>query len=218
MRRIALIVVVLLAVLVLGVGQLVLPGIAAHQLRDRLSQYGTVGAVHVHAFPAIKLLWHHADRVDIALASYHSDSGRAGSFLGSSGQVGTLNVTVASVQIGLLRLRAATLTKRGQNLSASAKVSESDLTSAVPFLQDVRPVASGRGALTFQGTVGAFGLGVTADATVAVQDGALVVTPDLPLGGLAPITLFSNPQVTVQSVSASQLLGGFSVSAHGRLS
>ena len=44
-------------VVVLIVAQLVLPGIAAQRIRDRLSRSGTVLGVQVDAFPAIKLLW-----------------------------------------------------------------------------------------------------------------------------------------------------------------
>src|SRR5207248_45620 len=61
-RRIIAIATVGVIVLLLVVAQLVLPGIAEQRLRDRLSRNGTVIQVHVSAFPAIELLWHHADR------------------------------------------------------------------------------------------------------------------------------------------------------------
>jgi hypothetical protein len=71
--------------------------------------------------------------------------------------------------------------------------------------------------LTLRGTATVFGLTATADATVRPQNGALIVTPDLPFGGLATITLFSNPHIAVESVAASPLPGGFALTAHGRL-
>jgi hypothetical protein len=209
--------VVLVVVVLLVVAQLVLPGIAAHQIRSRLTPYGSVRSVDVHAFPAIKLLWHHADRVDVALASYRSGSGEVGSQLGDAGSVGTLNLSAATVDIGLLRLRNASLTKRGSSLRAAASVSESDVRAAVPFLQDVTPVASSGGALTLRGTVSALGFGITADATVGVSGGTLVVTPDVPLGGLGTVTLFSDPHVAVDAVGASTTAGGFRVMADGEL-
>src|SRR5579875_3777946 len=170
MRRPVVVVAALVAViiLVLGVAQLVLPGLAARRVRDQLAPYGTVQSVHVHAFPAVELLWHHADRVDVALSSYDSSSGQAGSLLGQAGDVGTLNVTVDTVQVGLLRLRDAVLSKRGRQLLAEARVTEADLRAAVPFLSGVSPVASSGGQLVLQGTASLLGVSVSAEASVAV--------------------------------------------------
>jgi hypothetical protein len=89
---------------------------------------------------------------------------------------------------------------------------------AIPFLDAVQPVASGNGALTLRGTASLLGLTASVDATVAAHDGALVVAPDVPLGGLATVTVFSDPGVRVEGVSAASAPGGFSVSARARLS
>ena len=69
--------------LVLVVAQLVLPGVAEQELRDQLSQSGTVLEVKVSAFPAVKLLWHHADSVVVRMARYRSGSGPLGDRLGA---------------------------------------------------------------------------------------------------------------------------------------
>jgi hypothetical protein len=61
MRRLLGLGVPLLVGLVVIVGQLVLPGIAAQRLRDQLARNGQVLSANVHAFPAIELLWHHAE-------------------------------------------------------------------------------------------------------------------------------------------------------------
>jgi hypothetical protein len=216
-RRIAAIVVLIAVLLVLGVAQLVLPGIAAQRIRTRLSAYGSVRSVRVHAFPAVELLWHHADRIDIALASYRSGSGQVGSLLHQLTGVDALNVSADQLDIGLLRLRDAALQKRGSALSAGAVVSEADLRAAVPFLDGVVPVASTSGTLTLQGSATVFGLTASAQATVGVQAGALVVSPDVPFGGLATVTLFSDPHVDVEGVAATAAPSGFSVSARGVL-
>ena len=72
----------LAAVLVLfGLAQLILPGIAEQRLRDQLGPHGTVLRVEVHAFPAIELLWHQADRVVIRMASYRSSGAELSSSL-----------------------------------------------------------------------------------------------------------------------------------------
>jgi hypothetical protein len=72
MRRLGALGVAGLVVVLLVVGQLVLPGIAAQRLRDRLGRSGRVLEVQVSAFPALKLLWHHADSVVVRMASYRA--------------------------------------------------------------------------------------------------------------------------------------------------
>jgi hypothetical protein len=216
-RRIALIATAGVVIVVLGVGQLVLPGIAAQNLRDRLGHSGEVLKVQVEAFPAIELLWHHADRVVVRMRRYRSSPGHLGSLLAEGRDVGSLDASTAELDAGLLTLRDATLQKRGDELRGGARVSEADLRAALPILDSVQPVASSSGQLTVRGTATLFGVTATVDATVSAQNGQLIVQPDVPLGGLATITVFSNPHVEVRDVGASAAPGGFSVSARGRL-
>jgi hypothetical protein len=200
-------------VLVLVVAQLVLPGIASHRLRDRLARNGQVESVAVHAFPAIELVWHQADRVVIRLGHYTTPVRSLGQSLGQSGDVGSLDASAQELDAGLLRLHDARLVKRGDRLSASATVTEADLRAALPVLQSVVPVASGSGQLVLQGTASLFGVSATVQAVVRAAHGKLVVSPNVPLGGFATLTLFSNPHVSVQSVAASPAPEGFSVRA-----
>jgi hypothetical protein len=217
MRRIALLGAAGAIVIVLVVAQLVLPGIAAQRLRDRLARSGTVLNVQVHAFPAIELLWHNADSVTIRMGQYRSGTGRLGSLLAEAGDVGSLSASAQVLQAGLLTLHDASLQKRGNRLSGTARVSEADLRAAVPVLESVVPVASGGGQLTLRGTASLFGVTASVDATLHAQDGALVVTPDVPFGGFATISVFSNPRVYVDGVAATPLPGGFAVSASATL-
>ena len=108
-------------------------------------------------------------------------------------------------------------TSRANQLTASALVTESDLRTALPILQSVEPVASGNGQLTLRGTATLLGVSATVDATVAAVNGSSVVQPDVPFGGLATVTVFSNPHVYVEGVAARQAPGGFVVSARARL-
>ncbi len=148
---------------------------------------------------------------------YRSSSGQIGGLLGQTGDVGSVDAVVGELDSGLLTLRDATLHKRGDVLIGSARVTEADLRSAVPFLDGVQPVASGGGSLTLRGTATLLGVTATVDATVAAQDGRLVVVPQLPFGNLATVTVFANPALAVESVGAAVAPGGFSVSAQGRL-
>jgi hypothetical protein len=217
MRRLAALGALLLVAVVLGVGQLVLPGIAERSLRDRLGQSGQVLAVHVHAFPAIELLWHHADSVVVKLGHYRSTPGRLASLIDQAADVGSLTASASELDTGLLTLRDATLHKQGDQLTGSAQVSEADLRTALPVLQQVTPVASADGRLIFRGTATLFGITASADATVSAVSGALIVQPDVPFGGLATIRVFSDPHLQVLSIGASPTASGFSVHATGRL-
>lgn len=217
MRRLAALGALLLVAVVLGVGQLVLPGIAERSLRDRLARSGQVLAVHVHAFPAIELLWHRADSIVVRLGDYRSTPGRLAGLIDQAADVGSLTASAAELDTGLLTLRDATLHKQGSQLTGSAQVSEADLRTALPVLQQVTPVASAGGQLIFRGTATLFGVTASADATVSAVDGALIVQPDLPFGGLATIKVFSDPHLEVQSIGASPTATGFSVRATGQL-
>jgi hypothetical protein len=218
MRRIAALSVAGLVLVLLVVAQLVLPGIAAQQLRDRLARSGDVLSVEVKAFPAIELLWHQADHVVVRLGQYRSSTGHLGSLLSQTADVGSLDASASVLDAGLLTLRDATLHKRGNQLTGSARVTEADLRAAVPFLDAVQPVASGNGQLILRGTATLLGVTASVDATVGAYNGQLVVQPNVPFGALATVTVFSNPQVRVQGVSASGTAGGFAVAAQAKLS
>lgn len=217
MRRLAAVVVLVVVVLVFGVGQLVLPGIAASVLRDRLARSGRVVSVSVSAFPAIELLWHSADRVVVRMADYHPGTGRLNSLLAQAADVGSLRATAAAFHTGLLTLHDVLLTKRGSELEGSAVLLESDLRAALPFLQSVRLVSAGGGRVTLAGTASFLGVSATVPATVEPQGGRLAVVPDVPFGGLATVRVFSNPHVYVQGVGGSAVPGGLRVSARARL-
>ncbi len=198
---------------VLVVAQLVLPGIAADRLRDQLARSGTVLSVKVSAFPAIELLWSDADSVVVRLGRYRSGSSDIGGSLNRVAGVGTIDLSVQELESGAITLHDAVMHKRGSELTGSATILEADLRSAAPFLQDVEPVASSGGQLILRGTASLFGLSASVNAVVGAQNGALVVAPDVPFGGIATITLFDDPHVQVQSVSAVTVPGGFKLSA-----
>jgi hypothetical protein len=206
---------VALVVVLLVVAQLVLPGIAAQRLRDRLARSGRVVSVHVSAFPAVELLWHQADEVDVHLGSYraHTPTG-LGRALGQTSQAGTVNATIDQLGTGLVTLRNVSLHKRGNALTGRATLTDADLRAALPAGLDVQPVASGAGKLELRGSA----LGVTIYATLSAHNGALEIAPDVPLiGGLFTLAVFNDPHIDVQGVGASSVPGGFAVSASARL-
>lgn len=214
MRRVGLFAIALVVVL-LVVAQLVLPGIAATRLRDRLARSGKVISVSVSAFPAVELLWHRAGEVDVRLASYHAAGGAGlGRALDQTADVGTINVSVEELNTGLVALRNVILRKRGDVLTGRATLTLANLQAALPAGLEVEPVASGDGKLVLRGSA----LGLTADATLSAQDGVLQIAPDVPLlGALLTITVFRDPDVDVQGVGARTVPGGYSMYASARL-
>jgi hypothetical protein len=216
-RRLIALGVAVVVLLVLVIAQLVLPGIAASRLRGQLSQSGTVLSVKVSAFPAIKLLWGHADNVVIRTGRYQAGASEIGGKLSDAAGVGSLDVSAQELVSGALTVHDARLRKQGNELIGTAVVQQADLRSAVPFLDNVQPVASADGRLVLRGTASLLGLTTSVDVTVAAQNGNLVVAPNVPFGGLATITLFSDPHVRVQSVAATPVSGGFSIQARAEL-
>ena len=98
----------------------------------------------------------------------------------------------------------------GGGILGQGTVREADLRRAVPLLRSVVPVASSGGRLVLKGTASVLGLvGGSVDATVQARGGKLIVSPDVPLGGLATITVFSARAVRVMGVSAVSAPGGF---------
>jgi len=175
-----------------------------------LARSGSVRSVSVSAWPAVELLWHHADSVTISMRSWSSGVSRLNGQLGQLGDVGTLRATAGVVRLGAVTVHRASLRSSDGRILGSGTVREADLRSAVPFLRSVVPVTSAGGRLVLRGTASVLGLiGGSVEATVRARDGALIMSPDVPLGGLATVTVFSGRGVRVTGVSARSVAGGF---------
>jgi hypothetical protein len=204
--------------ILLGIAQLTLPAIAGHRLRDRLERTGTVERVEVHAFPAIELLWDHADRVVVRMGTARPGPGRLADLLAQTADTDRLDASADRLRVVTLQLRDVRLRKRGAELTGSASVTEAAVRAALPPQLAVRPIAAGGGAVVFQGTADILGTRVSARAVVAARDGRLVLTPEVPFGGFLSLTLFSDPRVQVTDVGArAPAAGGFTFTARGRV-
>jgi LmeA-like phospholipid-binding len=206
-----------LALALLGALQVILPGLAADRLRQRLSRSGQVIEVRVSAFPAVELLWHHADSVVVRLASYRVGPSDLAGLLEQTGEVGSAEAYVGELDTGLLTLRDVSLHKRGSELTGSAVVAQADLKAALPLVESVLPVASGDGRLTLRATVSVLGVAASVDLTLQARDGTLLLAPNLPLGGLGTITVFASRRLYVEGVSGGPVAGGFSAFVRARL-
>jgi hypothetical protein len=211
-------------VVALGVAQLVLPGIAAQRVRDRVGKYGTVRSSEVTAFPAIELLWGKADSGTVRAGRLRMGLSQAVDLLWSARRVDRLNVTAEHLQLGPLGMRGASIEKHGDSVRVYGDVAQSDLRAALPGGVEVRPIASRDGEVEVQASGTLFGVSTSVRALVGAQAGKLVVrTQGFPLAALGRITLFSDPRLLVQGVDLKPLAadpsgqGGYRLSAWARL-
>jgi hypothetical protein len=201
-------------VALLVVLQLALPPLAERRVRGELDDYGKVRSVEVHAFPAIQLLWRHADRVTIHMSRSVAGQDDLAKQLAKTKGVDRIDATVDELQVLSLTLRDAKFVKRGNELRGEALVTPDDLSAALPAGVNVRPLATDGDQLVFEGSAGPLAIRATARA----EDGALVIAPDVPLGGLLTVTAFADPRVYVEGLSARAVGGGaFVVETRGRL-
>jgi FHA domain len=205
-RGVVLAVVTLAAALVFGVAQLVLPGVAEQRLRSDLARFGAVRRVHIESVPAIKLLWHRADRVEVAIDSYRSGSSGHSSladFLSRTRDAGKLDVSVGVLQAQLVTLHEVRLHKQGNVLIGQARLTQHDLSAALPAFVDLRPVSASENGIVAQVSASVLGRRVGVRIAVLADSGRVVVRPEgLPFGSLATITVFDDPRVYVESLGA----------------
>jgi hypothetical protein len=195
-------------VLLLVLAQALLPGLAATRVRERVASYGEVRSVHVSAFPAVKLLWGRADTVDVTAGKLAATPRQIGQLLWEARDLGTLTV---AARTGVLRapqlpaglaMSDVRLYKRGSSVGASATLTQAQLDAALPSGFRVEPVSSGGGAVAVRASGGLFGLRASATVTVRAVEGSLIAEPrGLPLGGIARVTLFSDPHLKVRGVA-----------------
>jgi hypothetical protein len=190
-------------VLLLALAQVLLPRIAASRIGARVGRYGKVRSVSVSAWPAVKLLWGDADSVRVSANDLALSPAQVGSLLSEARGAGSMDVSAESVLLGTLRVTDASLSKRGNALSAHALVSEADVKAALPVGFGVRLLRSEHGQVEVQATGGLFGVGASVNAVAGASEGKLVAHP---LGFLIEglrLTLFSDPHVYVEGVGAS---------------
>jgi hypothetical protein len=189
--------------LLLVLAQIFLPRLAASRVSSRVGRYGTVESVSVSAWPAVKLLWGSVDSVRVKARSLALSPAQAAKLLWEARGTSSMDVSAERVQVGPLRVTDATLSKRGNALSAQAMTSEADVKAALPAGLGVRLVRSEHGEVEVQATGGLFGVNATVNAVAGASDGKLVAHP---LGFLVEglqLTVFSDQHVYVEGVGAS---------------
>lgn len=209
------------AVVVTAVAQLVLPGVGEHSLRSDLAPYGPVRHVSISSLPAIKLLWHRADRVNVSMDSYRSEPGGHGSladFLSRTRSAGKLDARVGLVEAQLVTLHDVRLHKDGDALVGEARLTQKELSAALPTFVDIRPISASQNGIVVRARASAVGRTATVRLRVLADGGKVVVQPDgLPFGSLASIHVFSDPRVYVESLGAKLQGDQYLITARARL-
>jgi hypothetical protein len=221
MRRAAIAGGVLVALLV--VAQLLLPRIAERKLRSDLQRHGGNVKVDVAAFPAIKLLWHKADRVTVDVGDYRPGPPRSGSSLADdlakTKDAGKLDVHIGVLNDRLLRMHDVTLRKRGDTLVGEVRLRRSDVNAALPPQLHLSGHATAGQGIAVAGVTSVFGRRVSAKARILVDSrGRIVLKPSGSLlASLVTVPLFSDDRIAVDAIDARQTAGGFTVTARGHL-
>jgi hypothetical protein len=219
MRRLALLLVGGVA-LALAAAQVLLPRIAASRISSRVGRYGGVQEVEVRAWPAVELLWGHADSVSVRAKPLSLSPAQAAKLLWEARGVQRMELAAPEVRVGPLRLTGARLHKRGSSLTAEAGVSEADMRAALPPGLEVQLLGSEGGRVRVRAGGGLFGVGASVQAIAEPSEGRLIAHPlGVPLQGLR-LTLFSDPHVYVEGVGAERRAGqapGYRVSMSARL-
>jgi hypothetical protein len=202
----------ILVVLIVA-SQLLLPVVAVHVLRGRVGKYGPVLSAHIHAVPAIELLWGSAQSASVHTGALHMTVEQGVQLLHEGSAVGTVTASSSSVQAGPWQLSAVQMTKHGSSVQLQATLTEADLRAALPGGVQVQGISVGQEGQP-EVTVGGelFGVSATVVAVVTPWQGELVAEPRglLSLGGLARITLFSDPHLHVQTFTLTPLPDGAS--------
>lgn len=218
-KRVAL-VVAATVVVVLVVAQLVLPLIAARIARDQIGKYGTVRSVRVRAFPAVELLWGHAQSATVKAGELHMSDSQFDSLLPRMRGIEKIDISADSFQLGPWRVRDMQAEKRGEELELRGQLTQADLQSALPAGVAATVVGSANGGVEVRVGGSLFGVGASLLARLSAQEGKLVAQPQgLPFAGFARITLFSDPRLAVQSfeLGAGQSEGSYALTLRAKL-
>jgi hypothetical protein len=216
-RRLALLAFPVAAVAAVVVAELTLPRLAAARVAERLGGRGAVERVRVTAVPAVKLLWGRADIVEVELSELGGGRGSLAESLADARGVRRLDVRARLARFGPVALRELRLSKDGADVVAEATVAEADLVAAMPAGFGLRPVATADGTLVLEAGAALLGVRAALRARLAVREGRLMIAADGPLARLGTMTLFDDPRVSVTSVGARAVPGGFTITAVGRL-
>jgi hypothetical protein len=189
--------------LVLVLAQIFLPKLAASRISSRLGHYGKVDSVSVSAWPAVKLLWGHADSVTVRASNISLSPARTAKLLWEARGLNDVDLTVAALAEGRAQLSDVHVRKRGNALTARARASAAEVRSSLPAGLELQLLSSTGGQLVVRAGGGLFGTTARVEAVVSASGGRLILSPlHFLLGGIR-LSVFAEPHVYVEGVGAS---------------
>jgi hypothetical protein len=187
-------------VAVLGLAQLLLPGIAAQRMRDELGRYGEVHSATFSAFPAIELLWGSAQSATVSVGNLNMSSARASELLWQARGVQRIDMRAASMRVGSLTLHNVSWEKRGEALYTQGSIAQEALRDAIPGSTGVQLLGSTPAGVEMRISGSLFGVGASVDVLLRAEEGKLVAQPQgIPFAGFVKVTLVSAPHTYIQS-------------------
>lgn len=197
------------AALVFGLTQAILPGLAAERLRDRIKPYGHIEDVSVKAFPAIELLWGKAESASATAKRLSLSEAEAVKLVWEARGVHETTLKVGALELSLpglpggVVLHNVVLHKRGDRISTQSTIARADLDAASPSGVRIRLLASEPGTVKVLASGSLFGVRATVEAVATPSEGKLIAQPlNIPFGAFVRMTLFADPHLYLEGVSA----------------
>jgi hypothetical protein len=132
MRRELLLGAIAILVLLAVASQLALPRIAADRVADRLTVGGGEAHASVSAFPAVRLLFGHGDRLDVSGHGLSLPASGEGG-LGRLNGFGSVSISLADTKVGPVTLRNFELTRDGSDPYRLRSTADTTLAGLASF-------------------------------------------------------------------------------------
>jgi DUF2993 family protein len=189
-------------VVVLGLAQLLLPKLAAQRVRSELARYGVVRSVAVSAFPAVELLWGHAQSANVSAGNIDMSPAEANQLMGRARGVQRMDIHATSMHLGSLGLNDVDLRKRADSIYIDGLLSDADLRAMLPGSTGFELLSSSSGGATIRVKGNLFGVTAALNVQLSAVEGKLVAQPQGSLfAGLVKVTLLSVPNIDVRSIA-----------------
>jgi hypothetical protein len=210
-----------LVVAVLVASQIALPAIAEHQVRSALGPQATGVHVRIEAVPAIKLLWHRADRVTVdvdRLRPHGSGGWSVGEMFSHLRVAPNLDLRVRDLSTHGVELHGVSLHKEGDVVVGHADVDVRRLEASLPFGLRIRPLTASDDAIRLEGSFAPMGGKIGARASLVADRGRIVVRPEgIPLASLVTIPVFSDDRIAIDHLAGRPTADGIALTARAHL-
>jgi hypothetical protein len=209
----------LVALLLLA--QALLPRLAERQVRAALGAQARGVHVEIAATPAVKLLWHRADRVTVTvdrLRPRASGGGSTGDILAGLNVTRKLDLRIGDLQAHGVHLRGVDVHKNGSTVAARADLDLHVLQGLLPSGLRVEPLSAPNGEIRLDGMLTALGSRVHARGALLADRGRIVVRPEgLPFGSLISVPIFADDRLAIERLGARRSRDGVVLSARGHV-